>query len=250
MIRSGTLRYARYQAVDFLGQKASIPGILALFIGGMTLYLATKQRTPVNWTTEDGTHFAQVILKQGLDIFFPLSALLGINGISSADRQHGHVRFFFSKPVVVPGFYLQAYVVYGLLLTVLGGAFALLLQSFTTAVPVVGAMEAGALTWILIGGVGFLLSSLTRFDGALLVLSWLVSSILRAAAAIKPETPLPGWLLPIVKVLPPVDRLDAVRTALYNGHAAATAPTMHVIGYGLAALVLGVLVLRRRSLIT
>ena len=250
MIRAGTLRYARYQAIDFLLQKASIPGILALFIGGMSVYLSTKQRTPVIWTSEDGARYAIVILKQAMDIFYPLATLLGINAISSADRQHGHVRFFFSKPVVVPRFYLQAYVVYGLLLTVLGGAFALLLQSFTTAIPVLGAMEAGVLTWILLGGVGFLLSSLSRFDGALLVLSWLASSILRVAAAEKPESALPHWLLPIVKGLPPVDRLDAVRTALYNGHAAAAAPTMHVMGYGLAALVFGVLVLRRRSLIT
>jgi MYXO-CTERM domain-containing protein len=53
-----------------------------------------------------------------------------------------------------------------------------------------------------------------------------------------------------VKGLPPVDRLDAVRTALYNQQSASSSPTLHVIGYGLLALALGAVVLRRRSLVT
>jgi hypothetical protein len=250
MIRAGTLRYARYQAFDFLLQKASIPAVLTLFLGGMTLYITSRQRTPVDWSSEEGTRAALQILKQGMDIFYPLAAFLGINAISSADRQHGHVRFLFSKPVVVPAFYLQTFVVFGAMLTLLGGTFALALQSFTTGIPVGGTMFAGALTWILIGGVGFLLSSLTRIDGALLVLVWLVSSILRTTAAARQARVLPDWLLPIVKGLPPVDRLDAVRTALYNQQSASSSPTLHVIGYGLLALALGAVVLRRRSLVT
>lgn len=250
MIRSGMLRYARYQAGDFLLQKASVPAVLALFIGGMTVYMSSRGLVPLDWSTEMGAASARAVLKQASDLFFPLAAFLGVNAISSADRQHGHVRFVFSKPVVVPFYYLQQWAVYGAALVLLGGALAVLLQLFTTTIPVVGAMEAAALTWILVGGIGYLCSSVTRFDGALLILGWVVSNILRSLASMQPESPLPSWLLPIVKALPPVDRLDTARSALYAGQSIGSGSVLHVVGYGLACLALGTLILRRRSLIT
>jgi len=250
MMRSGMLRYARYQAGDFLLQKASVPAVLALFIGGMTVYMASRGFMPLDWSTDMGAANARTVLKQALDIFFPLAAFLAVDSISSGDRQHGHVRFLFSKPVAVPAYYLQTWLVYGGMLVALGGAFTLLLQLFTTRLPIAGAMEAAALTWMLVGGLGFLFSTLTRMDGAILILAWMLSSVLRSAAAMRPESPLPEWLLPIVKVLPPADRLDAARTALYAGHSAGSGSVLHVVGYGLACLVLGTLILRRRSLIT
>ncbi len=249
-MRTGALRYLRFQIGDFLLQKASIPLILAGVVGGMSVWVGSHQARPMDWNSVDGIRIAGQILKQSMDIFLPLLAFLSINSISSADRQHGHVRFFFSKPVPVTGYYLQTWCVYGLLVTLMGGLFTLVMQSFTTPLPVFGAMEAAALTWVLAGGVGYLLSSLTRIDGAVLILIWLVSSVLRTVAAIRPETPLATWLLPLVKLLPPVDRLDAVRTALYGGQAPGSGAVLHIVAYGLCGLVLGVIVLRRRSLIT
>ena len=249
-MRSGMLRYARYQAGDFLLQKASVPAILALFIGGLTVYLASHRSVPIDWSAPLGADNARAVLKQALDLFVPLAAFLAVNGISSGDRQRGYVRFLFAKPIVVPAYYVQTWLVYGGMLALLAGALTMLLQLFTTALPVGGAMAAAALTWILLGGLGFMLSTLTRRDGALVILVWMLASLLRAAAAMQPESPLPSWMLPVVKLLPPADRLDAVRTALYGVHAVDTAAVLHVVAYGLSCLAVGTFVLRRRSLIT
>ena len=132
----------------------------------------------------------------------------------------------------------------------LGAIFALALQFFTTNLPMLRVAAAGALTWILIGGLGFLLSSLMRRDGAVLLVIWLLSWTLRSAAALPPENPMPRWLRVVAWGLPPVDRLDAVRTAFYVGRDAPTGALLHIVGYGLVALVLGIVIVRRRSLVS
>ena len=141
-MRSGMLRYARYQAGDFLLQKASVPAILALFIGGLTVYLASHRSVPIDWSAPLGADNARAVLKQALDLFVPLAAFLAVNGISSGDRQRGYVRFLFAKPIVVPAYYVQTWLVYGGMLALLAGALTMLLQLFTTALPVGGAMAA------------------------------------------------------------------------------------------------------------
>ena len=79
-MRSGMLRYARYQAGDFLLQKASVPAILALFIGGLTVYLASHRSVPIDWSAPLGADNARAVLKQALDLFVPLAAFLAVNG--------------------------------------------------------------------------------------------------------------------------------------------------------------------------
>lgn len=249
MIRSGTLRYARFQAGDFLMQKVSLPAILVLVIGGLTVYGVGHAPTPIEWASPDGKRFARQILNQTLPVFSALTAFLGVNAMVSGDRHHGHARFYFSKPVHVPWFYLQGWLVGGLVMVTVAGLLAALLQAFTTTIPVAAAMASAALSWTLVGGFGFLLSVLMRFDGAVLISTWLLAAILRDMAS-RTDSPLPQWARMIAKVLPPVDRLDAVRSTLLDGGTPGTSALTHVIGYGLAGLVLGTILLRRRSLVT
>jgi hypothetical protein len=59
---------------------------------------------------------------------------------------------------------------------------------------------------------------------------------------------IPSWLRLVSRVLPPANTLDQVRNHLYAREAIDHAQVWHVVGYGGAAFLLGLLALRRLPL--
>jgi len=242
--------YLRYHVSDYLLQRASLPTLLVVVLTGLTLY-SVQRDAPANlWTTKDGMNSARMMYQQLVALFLPLGAFLGAVQMMSVDRHLGHFRFLFSKPVSVVAYYAQQFVVHGVLFVALFGLITWAFGALTTHHSVRAAVEAAALTWVLIGGVGFFLGVGTRFDGALLALVYLVANITQqiAAAAGSAGESLPVWARLLAKGLPPVFKMDQLRSQLY-AHAALDATNVwHVVGYGAGAFLIGLFLLRKLPL--
>ncbi len=245
MSRARLSRYALYQLGDWAVERGLVTLLIVAMTTGPALYIM-RDVHGAGWGAGPGG--AALVRRTLADFALPvafLPVLFAINGISSQDRQKGYFRFLFSKPVRVPAYYAQDFVVRFLgVIAVVAVAMLAVSLSSGASFPA-GFLAYVAVVYALLGGLGFLLSALVPFDGLALVLVWLASSALlglrRAYPARVPEE--------LTFVLPPVDKLDAARDAFVGGGAAL--PAGHLwwaVGYGLACFAVGLAVLGRREL--
>ena len=173
-----------------------------------------------------------------------LGTLFATNGIVATDRKTGYYRFYFAKPVSAPRYYTNAFMAHGAgLLTVslaLLVAFVLIVRPMfpVSFIPVVAAM------YVAFGGVGFLLSTIWRFDWLSLVTVAIVSSL---GWGMWGEDPgIRGWL---VRLLPPMHRASELY-AYVAGMTSSFPWTTQIwlTGYGTACFLIGLWILRTRSL--
>lgn len=188
----------------------------------------------------------QGFFSDSLASFILLGTLFATNGIVANDRKTGFYRLYFAKPVSAPRFYTNAFIANGsgmltvsvLLLT----AFALILRPLLplSFFPVVAGM------YVAFGGVGFMLSTIWRFDWLSLVTVAIVSSL--GWGMWGEDRGIRGWL---VHLLPPMHR----SSELYTYVAGTTtsfpwATQLWLTGYGMLCFVIGLWILRTRSLAT
>jgi hypothetical protein len=246
-VNTKLLRYARYQIPEFIQHRLALPIILLAFIAGLPTYLMTKNMAPGWMQTPQGINTVKQLFSQSITLFLPLGAFVAAVGVISADRQQGYFRFLFSKPVNVLAYYFQTYVLHAIIYVAVFGLMVWAFGAYTFHFSVHRAMEAAALTFMLIGGIGLLLGALTRFDAAVLIVTYIAALILQQVAS-APGAGLPGWLATIGRALPPVIKLDAVRNSLYAAQAVDMAQLWQVLGYGAGAAVVGFILLRRLPL--
>jgi len=180
----------------------------------------------------------------GLGSLLLLGTLFATNGIVANDRKMGYYRFYFAKPVSAPRFYTNAFIANGagllLVSLILVAGFAVTIRPVFSVsfLPVVAAIYVGY------GGVGFLLSTIWRFDWLSLVTVAVVSSV--AWAMWGEEPGIKGW---VVHLLPPMHRASQ----LY-AYVAGVTPSfpwvtqLWLTGYGALCFAIGLVVLRTRSL--
>ncbi len=172
-----------------------------------------------------------------------LSVLIALNGIVSTDRKMGYYRFLFSKPVSAVAYYAQLFFVYmiGLLITMLllSGVMHMVVPSFRIFYFLLYA----AVIYIAMGGIGFFVSVVTRFDWLTLAAVWVGARVLRNTYGSSP-----GWKRKAVEILPPVHKIDDLAlTLITNGNAHAS-DVFWLLGYGALFFALGLFFLRRGSL--
>ena len=241
------LAYARWQLLDALWQRLALPlGVTMLFtVAG---FYSIKDRAtghPEFWLTGDGRRFAAMMMRQAMSMFIPLAVLMGTNGVVAQDRQKGFFRFYFSKPVPVPGFYGLAYLIHAALASAGAAVVAAGIGWYAAPQPVLGVAMACALTFVLLGSLLFLLSTLTYQDGLFFIIIWFVTLTLRQVELTMKAG---HWLHTAVRILPPTHRLDAVRDALYAGAPWPATDLWHVLAYGGSCLVLAAIALRKLPL--
>jgi len=247
-----SLAYLRYQFIDYLMNRASLPIILVVFAAGLPLYVTKVM--PGFWQTPQGVAQAETIFRSTVTLFLPVGAFLASVNLISIDRQQGHVRFLFSKPVNLLGYYGQAFLLHGVTYTLLFGLITWLFGLASAPIPVIPAMEAAVLTFVMIGSLGFMLGALTRYDGGIIALVYLVASLTQQVVAQTSEfassklDDLPAAVRFLAAVLPPAYNLDRIRTALYTASIVDTTMLVHVLGYSAGAIVIGVIALRRLPL--
>jgi len=245
MTRGRLRAYARYQLVDFLLQRAALPALVIGAFGAMTWYAA---RASAGFSGEQGAAFATAQFHTYGSLFVALAGFAGIGRIVSEDRASGAVRFLFSKPVSFTAYYIQQWVVNGLALVAIAGILGSAWQAATVPQHVGGLMMTMAMAWVMLGGVGFLVSALTNADLVAILGVYLGTAVLRSLRDL-PESPLPAWLSQAARVLPPTQKLDYVREHLLAGAGMPWAHAAHVLLYGAGAFALGLVVLRRPSLV-
>ena len=237
------LRYAGWQLRDTLLTR----GVQALLIGlllGLQVALPVRLGFGPGWADDPRAAEMLAVVVRSLESLLPsVLTLVAVHGLVSGDRRSGHFRLLFAKPVGVAGYYAQAWLAH---LAVLLAVGLLLVGVFGAVVRPVspGPLLAGlALTFALMGSLGFLLSACTRFDWLLLAALWVGSGLVHSAWA-----EADGWRAAVRWLLPPTYRLEPVTAALGAGSAPDAAALLHVLGYGALCFALALLVVRRRPL--
>ena len=227
-------RYALWQFRDFIRERA-IALLLVGFLIGFTVVGPVRAMGHLNEAMSER-------LLSGILVQVPfILAFIALNGIVSNDRKLGYFRFLFSKPVGVPAYYAQIFVIYfvGFLLVcaILLGIFSV----FAHPVAPFGPLVFCALVFLSFGGVAFLVSSLFRHDWPILAAIFLGSSILsymwRFDTGIKRM---------ILSVLPPIYNLPEMVPLLMQGEPLDVNNVLWLLGYSAFCFVAGLLVLRRR----
>jgi len=175
----------------------------------------------------------------------PLFVLLSVSRLISADRAQGYYRILFSKPISIPLFYAQRYVIHlaGVLLCV--ATLCSLLWTQQIHVDLLKLLAYVATMYVAMGGVAFLLSSITRFDWPVLLGVWYGSSVLYGFFGDRG-----GIVGALVRVLPPEHAAQPLRAAVINGNPFPASSLTWLLGYGAVCLLLGLLVLWRRPFST
>ncbi|HET7550302.1 MAG TPA: hypothetical protein VFK04_03370 [Gemmatimonadaceae bacterium] len=239
---SGRLaRYALFQTTDYVRER----GIPLLLVGALLLLLAGQGVVgSAGIDLGGGGVRALAIAMVFLELFAPTAVLIAVNGIVSGDRKHRYYRLLFSKPISAPRYYAQAFLVslFGTLAATL-----LVLVAFRAifgAIPIWGSLHFVLLYFLLFGGVGFLLSAITEYDwialGVVWSLAWLLRSWFPAGES---------WFGRVVNVLlPPLQLLAGAAAPFLGGAGIDTHSRLWAVGYGVAALATGLLVVRFRPM--
>ena len=245
-------RYALWQFGDFGFNIAIITIILFALLGAIFImklnaqaaYFASQKMTmPAGAKLQSFTML--------LSMFTYVAPFIAMSGVVASDRTSGYTRFLFAKPVSPVRFYAQSVLV-RLIGCVLVGCALLLFWgryyppgfSLRFVVDLIGAFFA-------IGGIIFLLSVVTRYDGLIAI-----GFVLASFVIWEEWGQATGIRHAVTYLVPPIGKLSATH-AWFLGLSdlgsivAVPFPTKWFLwtsGYGLACLVLGLVLLRRVSL--
>ena len=243
MNRGRMTAYLRFQLQDFLLLRAGLPTVLVSMFG----YMLWKQTGPsIDWNSAMGQQFAIGVFRNLASVFITIGSFLGVARIVADDRANGYFRFLFSKPVSIERFYAQQWLLYGAGFVIIAGLLGLWFQAVTTTLPVPGLMVVMGLNWILLGGVGFFLSTCINADAPVLVVAYVVSTVLHSLKD-APFSVMWPWLKQVTRLTLPVHKVDFIREQIYTGGAVPWMHVIHVVAYGMIAFVLALVVLRRTS---
>lgn len=236
--------YLAWQSRDFVVERGApllIVATLMTFPIIMSLRGLDEAASPMQAAIS-----AQYGIVQLFAEFSLICVLIGINGVVSSDRVKGYYRFLFAKPVSIPRYYAQAYVVngVGLVITalgVLGAIYALGYPVFPARV-----LLMVLLVYLSLGGLGFFYSTLARFDWVLMGATWGMAQVLRAVYPANESRV--GRVLDVI--LPPFHELRDVTLDLARGEPTESRTLLWLLAWGISGFVLGLLILRRRPLAT
>jgi hypothetical protein len=173
--------------------------------------------------------------------------MLAVLRMVSADRAPGLTRFLFAKPVGVRWYYGQAFFVRAVAGLAVVALSAIMINTFIGTVPWAEGLAAIAIGFVLIGGVGFLLSVLTKQDGGLLIALYLIPDVL--SQIIQAKETWRWWAEPLLTILPPMHRQDEIRRALLAHAEVPQGDVIHSLLYGAGCLILGVFLVRKLPLV-
>lgn len=253
--RAQLARYSTWQFRDFAINIAILTAILFVLIGGVEIMLIHSQEVGMAMRRN----------RAGLPLTFPIEAklaqfaniygmfsivapIIATSGIIAQDRTLGYTRFLFAKPLAVRTYYAQSLLVRLIGFLVLGQILVLAYGHFEPPAYTPRFIVEMALSFVAVGGVVFLLSAVTRYDGALAIVFFLLGTVIRAHYD---GTDGIGHFLSYV--FPPIDQSEQLRRWVLRIDALGALsdpafPWKLVLwnsGYGLACLVLGLYLLRR-----
>lgn len=244
--RRGALmgRYALWQLRDYLFQQGPATAIVLALYGYLTLGPLVASEDAALRALPAGI-VAQVFASL-LGSLVLLGTLFATNGIVANDRKLGYYRFLFAKPVSAPRFYACAFAVNGVGLLLVSALLVAVFAAVVRPIWTPALFPLLAMMYVAYGGVGFLLSTIWRYD-------WLSLVTVAVAASF-------GWAMwgkdpgikgMLVHLLPPMHRAGEIYA--FAAGLEPVVPWTSVVwlgGYGLVCFLLGLWLLRVRSLAT
>ncbi|MEO8577762.1 MAG: hypothetical protein ABI556_13715 [Gemmatimonadales bacterium] len=231
-------RYAYWQLRDFARDRAIALIIISLAIG----FTIIGPIRAVNGGAFDHDR-AMTVLQIVLTQIVYITSFVALNGIVSNDRKLGYYRFLFSKPVSIPAYYAQLFVVFfvGFLLVwlLLIGIFGI----FAAPVSPIKPLAYCALVFLSFGGIAFLISSLFRYDWPILAAVFLASAIFQSMWMSQE-----GWRRMVLSILPPLYKLSPALDDIMKRGTVETNSVLWLLGYSAVCFAAGIYVLRHRSL--
>jgi len=230
--------YAWWQCRDFAMSRA----LVIVAVGILSGWPLVRMIRAIPDANAAGTTMA---LSAWMHTMVLLFVFFAVNGMVARDRTTGTYRFLFAKPVSVPRFYAQVAAVNLLGLLASAGVMYLVALAFGATLPPRFFFAPFVVVGVGMGGLYFLVSVLTKHDVSVTGVLGLVSSLLYGMFG--DETGIRGIL---VHALPPAHRLLAFGGVFGTG--SAYGYTLHdalwIMGYGVGAFLVGVLLLSRRPL--
>jgi hypothetical protein len=241
MMRARLWSYLGWQTRDFAVERGA-PLLIVATLVTFPFIVGLRQMRHAGMPRLDSAF--QGSLVELFTSFSIIAVLIGINGVVSNDRVRGYYRFLFAKPVSIPRYYAQAFVVNGLGLLavstlVLAAIYTLGYPSF----PARTLLMVG-LVYVSLGGLGFFFSTIARFDWVLMGATYGLARVLRAVYPAGRSRA--GDVIDFI--LPPFHVLDDVGTQLALADPVDPALLAGLLGWGIAGFVIGLLVLTRRPL--
>ena len=235
MTGSNLRRYALWQIRDFARDR----GIALLLVGFLLGFTVVGPVRAMGRPIDQG--LAKNLLVATLAQLSFILAFITLNGTISTDRKMGYFRFLFSKPVSIPAYYSQLFVVYlvGFLaaIAILLGGFSIFARPVSPFAP----LAYCALVFLSLGGIAFLISSLFRHDWPILAAIFLGSAILHSMWQYQE-----GWRRMVLSILPPVYKLTQALPDIVNRGVVNTQDVLWLLGYSSICFAAGLYVLKRR----
>lgn len=235
MMRANLRRYAVWQFRDFIRER----GIALLLVGFLIGFTVVGPFRAMGGTLDD--RIADRLLAAVLVQVPFICAFIALNGIVSNDRKLGYYRFLFSKPVGIPAYYTQLFVIYLIGFLFVSAILLGLFSIFAHPVDPVGPLVFCALVFLSFGGIAFLISSLFRHDWPILAAVFLGSTILHSMWRYDE-----GIKRMILSVLPPIYKLPDMIPVIVQDRTADVNSVLWLLGYSALCFAGGLLVLRRR----
>jgi hypothetical protein len=247
--RADLARYAIWQSRDFVMNI----GIVSLVLFGMVGWLFhlnleanAAMMQARGMTVSRSTQLA--MYQEMLSMFATVAPIIAVSGIVSSDRSGGFTRFLFSKPVSPVAFYAQSlavrfigFLLVGFILLFAWSLFHPPQLDWKFAVDI-------SVCFVAVAGTVFLASVLSRFDGLVAIGFLLVSAVVWG----KWEQ-VAGFKHALTWLVPPTIKLGNIHEWSIGVNAMGSLaelpfPTRWVVwnaGYGLACVLLGLVMLRR-----
>ena len=245
-MRARLAAYAGYQIRDYFAGRAIASILVTAAV--VWVYVRALGLTPAVLDPAAGIEArAQLQAAFGFTLasFAFIAAAVGAQGLVARDRSRGYDRVLFSRPVLPARFYLQGFLVGGIGAIVLAAIGAELYGAMLHPVSVTGVVGFVALSWVTVGGVGFLLSTMTRWHTVLLAV--VIGADLALDRYAAPLRTAVGALVDVVQfILPPAHAVVALRDEFVRGAVVTPAFVMWAGGYGLASLIIAAILLVRR----
>lgn len=229
-------RYVFWQLRDFVRDRAIALLIVGVAIG-FTIVGPMRAISGGSFDRARAVAVLEIVLSQVAYI----AAFITLNGIVSNDRKQGYYRFLFSKPVSIPAFYAQQFVVFfaGFLVVclLLLGIFG----AFVRPLPLGPPLAFCALVFLSFGGIAFVVSSLFRHDWPILAAVFVGSAVIQSLWENQE-----GWRRMVLSLLPPLYKLSPALDDMLKRGTVDTNDMLWLLGYSAACFAAGLLVLRRR----
>lgn len=224
------VRYAPWQALDFaLDRGRSALVVVALFWLQAVLTLRST-------SAGDRGQVGAAMFQQMIPLLGFILVIFAVNGIVAGDRKSGTFRMLLGKPVSAASLYGQAFVINGLGTVALGALFAIgYALAAGSDVPTGGAMLYVALYYLVLGGIGFALSTIARLDWASTTAVWVGALLVRSVLPMDRS-----WYGPLLDaIIPPTDAIASVGETIMAGAAFPMLDAARAAGYGAVAFALG-----------